>query len=136
MDKGAHINRQYEDEINLGFSTPLGLAAFKTILFFLQKGADINDGSLHPIYMATCHGFARTVTLLLDQGAEVHPVYSRFMERAAEYGEADVAQVFLERCLHQVSGRFDKGRCALEIARSTGHPCVVRVLEEFGVAEY
>ena len=42
MDKGAHINRQYEDEINLGFSTPLGLAAFdghnETTLFLLQKG--------------------------------------------------------------------------------------------------
>lgn len=139
LDKGAHINRQYEDEINLGFSTPLGLAAFnghdETILFLLQKGADINGGSLHPIYMATCHGFARTVTLLLDQGAEVHPVYSRFMERAAEYGEADVVRVFLERGLHQVPGRFDKGECALEIAKSTGHPRVVRVLEEFGVTE-
>ncbi|OJJ82208.1 ankyrin repeat domain-containing protein [Aspergillus glaucus CBS 516.65] len=139
LDKGAHINRQYEDEINLGFSTPLGLAAFnghnETILFLLQKGADINGGSLHPIYMATCRGFARTVTLLLDQGAEVHPVYFRFMERAAEYGEADVVRVFLERGLHQVPGRFDKGECALEIAKSTGHPRVVRVLEEFGVTE-
>lgn len=136
LDKGAHINRQYENEINLGFSTPLRLAVFnghnETILFLLQKEADINGGSLHPSYMATCHGFARTVTLLLDQGAEVHPVHSRFMERAAEYGEADVVRVFLERGLHQVPGRFDKGECALETAKSTGHPRVVRVLEEFG----
>ena len=28
LDKGAHLNRQYVDEIDLGFSTPLGLAAF------------------------------------------------------------------------------------------------------------
>ena len=139
LDKGAHLNRQYEDEINLGFSTPLGLAAFnghnETILFLLHKGADINGGSLHPIYMATCRGFARTVALLLDLGAEVHPVYSRFMERAAEYGEADVVRAFLERGLHLMPGRFDHGESALEIARSTGHPRVVRVLEEFGVTD-
>ena len=75
LDKGAHLNRQYVDEIDLGFSNPLGLAAFnghdETALFLLHKGVDINGGSLHPIYMATCRGFARTVTLLLDQGPEV-----------------------------------------------------------------
>lgn len=140
LDKRAHINKVYEDEINLGFSTPLGLTAFngynETILFLLQKGADANGGSLHPIYMATCCGFAQTVALLLDQGAEVHPVYSRFMESAAENGEADVARVSLERGLHQVPSRFDRGECALRTAKSTGHPRVVRVLEEFGVTEY
>lgn len=91
----------------------MGLAAFdghnETTLFLLQRGADINGGPLHPIYMATCHGFAQTVTLLLDHGAEVHPVYSRSMERAAEYGKTNVVRVFLERGLHQVTGRFDKG---------------------------
>ena len=111
--KGAHINRQYEDEINLG-SVPhwdllLSMVIMKQLCSSYKRGADINGGPLHPIYMATCHGFAQTVTLLLDHGAEVHPVYSRSMERAAEYGKTNVVRVFLERGLHQVTGRFDKG---------------------------
>lgn len=69
--------------------------------------------------------------LLLDQGASVHPVVSRLLERAAEYGEADVVRVFLERGIHQVPGCLDKGESALYCAKSAGNERVVRVLGEF-----
>lgn len=71
--------------------------------------------------------------LLLDQGAGVYPVVSRFPERAAKYGKTDV-RVFLERSTHQVPGCFDKEECTLHCAMSTGHERVVRVLGQFGIA--
>lgn len=131
LNNGAQINHEYHD---FAFSTSLGFAAYnghnKTILLLLQKGADIDGGWDGPLSLATRKGFVHTVELLLNQEATVHPVNSRLLGMAAEYGEADIVRILLKRGIH-----LDKVESALEWAKSARHGRVWGVLGEFGITK-
>lgn len=136
LENGAEIENEYND---IALCTPLGLAASnghdKTILLLLEKGADINNGCETPLHTAICTGFVHTVELLLDQGAKVDLGSLRYWKRAAWWGEADIARIFLERGLHEVPGCFDNGEYVLDRAKYAGYEGVLRVYREFGISE-
>lgn len=140
LRQGAEANSRGS---TVNFVTPMAIAAFNghndAIIFLLNNGANIDLGDLPPLYMASAYGFAQTVRLLLDRGAQINLSGGRSIEIATRKGYDDVVRVFSERGLYNspvgpLVGE-DGHRSLLELARSSGHQRVVRVLEEFGARE-
>lgn len=137
LKAGAQIN--HSDSFERCKGSPLGYAALRghnnTIQLFLELGADIN-GEPHceegPISLAAhIYGFPRTVELLLNQGAPIHPVASRLLEQAIMYSPTCVIEVMLKEGVHK--RREDGGEMALEIAMEEERQDVVELLKLYGV---
>lgn len=94
-----------------------------TVLVLLEKGADVDgwpDSKERPIPLAShTYGFPRTVKLLLNEGAPIHPVRSRLLEQAIMYSPISVISVLLEMGVHK--RRDDGERGALDIAIFEGN---------------
>ena len=106
-----------------------------TIRLLLEKGAAVDGGRRceeGPISLAAhVHGFPRTVELLLDEGASVHPIKSRLLEQAVMYSPPSVVKVLLEKGVQR--RREDGGEAALDIAVDEGRQDVVALLKLHGV---
>jgi ankyrin repeat protein len=138
LERGAQTERQHP--FLREYATPLGFAASRgytdTVRLLLREGANVDAGMIRTIQYASRIGFARTMELLLDQGATLTLNSSlRVLEETAEYGRYNTAKVFLDRGLHLVPGRFDNGELALEFAKVYEHEPLVRLLREYGVSE-
>lgn len=85
-----------------------------------------------PVSLAAhVHGFTRTVELLLDEGASVHPIKSRLLEQPVMYSPTSVVRVLLEKGVHE--RREDGGEAALDIAVDEERQDVVALLKSHGV---
>ena len=130
LAKGAQID-----------STALGIAALRghndTIRLLLENGADIDGGPKSeevPLSLAAhVYGFPRTVALLLDKGAPVHPVRPRLLEQAVFYSPLCIIEVLLEKGVHKI--REDGGAAALMAARDEERQDTVVLFKEYGTVD-
>lgn len=137
LEMGAQIN--HEDLFERSWTTALGLAALRghndTIQLLLEKGAAVDGGQTceeGPISLAAhVYGFPRTVELLLDEGASVHPIRSRLLEQAVVYSPPSVIKVLLEKGVQRRCE--DGGEAALDIAVREERQDVVALLKLHGV---
>lgn len=138
LDAGAQINRTIL--YDRFYTSALGFAALggynDTVQILLERGADVDgwpDSEERPLSLAAhIYGFPRTVKLLLDEGAPIHPVRSRLLEQAMMYSPISVVRVLLEMGVHK--RREDGGETALDIAIREGNHEAVALLKSHGVA--
>ena len=137
LDAGAQINHTIL--YDRFYTSALGFAALRghniTIRILLEKGADVDgwpDSEERPISLAAhTYGFPRTVKLLLDEGAPIHPVRSRLLEQAMMYSPISVIRVLVEMGVHK--RREDGGKGALGSAIFQGNHEAVVLLKSHGV---
>lgn len=137
LDAGAQINHTIL--YDRFYTSALGFAALRghndTIRVLLEKGADVDgrpDSTERPISLAAhTYGFPRTVKLLLDEGAPIHPITSRLLEQAMMYSPISVVRVLLEMGVHK--RREDGGEAALDNAIIQGNHEAVELLKSHGV---
>lgn len=137
LDAGAQINHTIL--YDRFYTSALGFAALRghndTVRVLLEKGADVDggpDSTERPISLAAhTYGFPRTVKLLLDEGAPIHPITSRLLEQAMMYSPISVVKVLLEMGVHK--RREDGGEAALDNAIIQGNHEAVELLKSHGV---
>lgn len=139
LAKGAQIDST--EFYERSETTALGIAALRghndTIRLLLENGANIDGGPKSeevPLSLAAhVYGFPRTVALLLDKGAPVHPVRSRLLEQAVFYSPLCVIEVLLEKGVHKI--REDGGAAALMAARDEERQDIVALFKEYGIVD-
>ena len=138
----------FEADVNVrdkGGSTPLVHAAAQGLIWFVQKlianGANVNGANVPgnskyvtPLHVASKHGFLRTASMLLKNGADVNAKASRDwtpLHDACENGHEQVVRLLLDKGA-EVNVVSNSGQSPLHLASGNGHKEVVRMLLKKG----